>query len=99
VSGVKENLTNFNLTKSRATTLDDSPAQILEFTYSDEASVKQRALSIFAVENNILYHIRYQPLDILTSYFDIVPIIQKMIKSLLLLVSLGLQLLAIATVD
>jgi hypothetical protein len=70
LSGVKENLTDFNLIKSRATTLDDSPAQILEYSYSDEASVKQRALSIFAVENNIFYHIRYQPLGT-TSYYDI----------------------------
>jgi hypothetical protein len=89
VSEVKENLTNFNLTKSRATTLDDSPAQILEFTYSDEASLEQRALSIFAVEDNIFYHIRYQPLGT-TSYYDNIPIIRKMIESVEIVDTKGL---------
>ena len=80
IDGVKENLTDFNLLKSRATTLDDSPAQILEYSYLDEASLEQRALSIFAVENNTFYHIGYQPLGA-TSYYDYIPIVQKMIES------------------
>jgi hypothetical protein len=85
VSGKKENLTNFNLTKSRATTLDDSPAQILEFTYSVSPNLEHKALSIIAVENNILYHITYQPLGTTshytTLYYNNLPFVRKMIES------------------
>jgi hypothetical protein len=91
VSWAKENLTNFNLTKSRATTLDDSPAQRLEFTYADEdtPAVELRALSIFAVEDNILYHIGYRESDSF-SYSDHIPIIQKMIESFEILDAKGI---------
>ena len=81
VSWAKGNLTNFNLTKSTATTLDDSPAQRLEYTYLDkDALALTRELRIFAVEDNILYHIGYEPRS-LSSYYDHILIIQKMIES------------------
>jgi hypothetical protein len=81
VSGAKGNLTNFDLTKSKVTTLDDSPGQKLEYTYTDKnALALTRELRIFAVEDNILYHIGYEPRS-LSSYYDHIPIIQKMIES------------------
>ena len=82
VSGAKENLTNFNLTKSTATTLDDSPAQSLEYTYADKEipDLESKGLSIFAMEDNVLYHIGFEPFDI-TSYYDNLPIVRKMIES------------------
>ena len=81
LSSMKDNLTNFSLIKSKAYALDDSPAQRLEYSYTDEwsPSLEQKALSIFAVENNILYQVGYQPTT--TSYFDNIPIIWKMIES------------------
>jgi hypothetical protein len=92
LSSMKDSLTDFNLTESGATTLDDSPAQILEYSYAYEVlpSIKQKALSIFAVEDNILYRIGYQPWST-TSYYDNIPVIRKMIESFEILEEKGFR--------
>jgi hypothetical protein len=90
VSGAKESLTDFNLTKSRITTLDDSPAQVLEHThFSPELEGEIKGLNVFAVKDNILYHIGYESTDPL-AYYDHIPIIQKMIESFEILDTKGM---------
>lgn len=84
ISWAKENLSNFNLSKSKATTLDDNPAQVLEYTHVDknttDLEMELKGLSIFAIENNILYTIGYESI-IPSAYYDHIPIIRKMIES------------------
>jgi hypothetical protein len=64
----------------------------LEFTYAykNTPAVEERALDIFAVEDNILYRIRYQPWSA-TSYHDNIPIIRKMIESVEILDTKGMS--------
>ena len=64
--------------------LDDSPVQVLEYTYVDknipELESEIKGLSIFAIENNILYHVGYES-RFSSTYYDHLPVIQRMIES------------------
>lgn len=75
-------MANFNLVKSTATTLDDNPAQKLEYTYADKDMpvLDFKDLSIFAIQDNILYHIGYES-RISSTYYEHIPIVQRMIDS------------------
>lgn len=64
--------------------LDDSAAQELEYTAVDknipELESEIKGLSVFAIENNILYHVGYES-RFSSAYYDHLPIIHRMIES------------------
>ncbi|CAN5295149.1 hypothetical protein BH18THE2_BH18THE2_40300 [soil metagenome] len=89
ISWAKENLSNFNLSNSKATTLEDSPAQLLVYTYADPDLGELKGVTVLAIENNILYTIGYESI-ISSAYYDHIPIIQKMIASFEILDTKGM---------
>ena len=76
----REQLQDFQLIKSKASTFDDNPSHVLVYTYTNPNSIKIKAMDVGILDGNKIYVISY--FAELSKYPTYLLTIQKMIDSL-----------------
>jgi hypothetical protein len=76
----KEQLQDFQLIKSKASTFDDNPSHVLVYTYTNPNSIKIKAMDVGILDGNKIYVVSY--FAELSKYPTYLLTIQKMIDSL-----------------
>ena len=76
----REQLQDFQLIKSKASTFDDNPSHVLVYTYTNPNSIKIKAMDVGVLDGNKIYVISY--FAELSKYPTYLLTIQKMIDSL-----------------
>lgn len=76
----REQLQDFQLIKSKASTFDDNPSHVLVYTYTNPNSIKIKAMDVGILDGNKIYVVSY--FAELSKYPTYLLTIQKMIDSL-----------------
>jgi eukaryotic-like serine/threonine-protein kinase len=76
----REQLQDFQLIKSKASTFDDNPSHVLVYTYTNPNSIKIKAMDVGILDGNKIYVVSFYAE--LSKYPTYLLTIQKMIDSL-----------------